>query len=117
MTRIGADQTQDHVFRSARIRAIRVIRVPSLPPAVQHPHGLEPESGRADVEVVVWYGILFAWIFVLGCAVGSFLNVCVYRLPRRKNLLWPSSRCGRCFSPIPLYHNVPLVSYWVLRGH
>jgi leader peptidase (prepilin peptidase)/N-methyltransferase len=68
------------------------------------------------VEVAVWYAIVFGWVFVLGCAVGSFLNVCVYRLPRHKNLLWPSSRCGSCFTPIPLYHNVPLLSYWLLRG-
>jgi leader peptidase (prepilin peptidase) / N-methyltransferase len=68
------------------------------------------------VEVAVWYAIVFGWLFVVGCAVGSFLNVCVYRLPRHKNLLWPSSRCGFCFTPIPLYHNVPLLSYWLLRG-
>lgn len=68
------------------------------------------------MEVVIWYAILFTWLFVMGCAVGSFLNVCVYRLPRGKNLLWPSSRCGFCFTPIPLYHNVPLLSYWLLRG-
>ena len=60
--------------------------------------------------------VVLVWLFVMGCAVGSFLNVCIYRLPRHKNLLWPSSRCGVCAQPIALYHNIPLVSWWWLRG-
>src|SRR5262249_50510800 len=49
-------------------------------------------------------------------ALGSFINVCVSRLPYEKSLLWPGSRCGSCFQPIKLLDNIPLVSYWVLRG-
>jgi leader peptidase (prepilin peptidase)/N-methyltransferase len=64
----------------------------------------------------VWPAAVFVWLFVLGSAVGSFLNVCIYRIPRGRSLMWPSSRCGSCLTPIPLYLNVPLVSWWWLRG-
>ncbi len=63
--------------------------------------------------------LLAAWfilIFALGAAVGSFLNVCIYRLPLEKSILWPSSRCSSCLQPIRLRDNIPLLSYWLLRG-
>jgi len=69
-----------------------------------------------DYVVYVWLGLFTAWLFVVGCAVGSFLNVVIYRLPRGKALTWPSSRCGACLAPIRLLDNVPLLSYWRLRG-
>jgi leader peptidase (prepilin peptidase)/N-methyltransferase len=69
-----------------------------------------------DLLLYLLPALVLVWVFVLGTAVGSFLNVCIYRLPRRKNLLWPSSRCGVCLRAIPLYLNVPLVSWWWLRG-
>lgn len=66
--------------------------------------------------VLIWLTFFFFWVFVLGCAIGSFLNVVIYRLPRGKNLFWPSSRCGACLKPIPSADNVPLWSYLRLRG-
>jgi leader peptidase (prepilin peptidase)/N-methyltransferase len=54
--------------------------------------------------------------FALGAIVGSFLNVCIYRLPLEKSILWPGSRCGQCLQPIRWYDNIPLLSYWLLRG-
>jgi leader peptidase (prepilin peptidase)/N-methyltransferase len=62
--------------------------------------------------LVVWLVV----VFVLGAVVGSFLNVCVYRLPLEKSVFWPGSRCGHCYQKIRWYDNIPLVSYWVLRG-
>lgn len=62
---------------------------------------------------------LYAWlvlVFLLGTCIGSFLNVCIARLPWEKNILWPASRCGRCFQAIRWYDNLPLLSYLVLRG-
>jgi leader peptidase (prepilin peptidase) / N-methyltransferase len=53
---------------------------------------------------------------VLGLSVGSFLNVCIYRIPRRQSVAWPPSHCPRCRHPIAWYHNVPVVSYLALRG-
>src|SRR5262249_54090573 len=59
-----------------------------------------------------WVGM----VFILGAGVGSFLNVCAYRLPYEKSVLWPGSRCGSCFQAIRWYDNVPLLSYWLRRG-
>jgi leader peptidase (prepilin peptidase) / N-methyltransferase len=53
---------------------------------------------------------------MLGLAVGSFLNVCIYRLPRRESLSWPGSRCAKCGRPLAWYENVPVVSWIVLRA-
>jgi leader peptidase (prepilin peptidase)/N-methyltransferase len=53
---------------------------------------------------------------VLGLLVGSFLNVCIYRLPRRESVAWPASHCPSCQRPLDWYENVPLVSWLVLRG-
>lgn len=53
---------------------------------------------------------------LLGLVVGSFLNVCIYRLPRKESLNWPGSHCTACSRPLSWYENVPLVSWLVLRG-
>lgn len=69
--------------------------------------------------VAEWSLLMLAFVaaFVMGAIVGSFLNVCIARLPQEKSLLWPNgSRCGHCFQPVRWYDNIPLVSYWVLRG-
>jgi leader peptidase (prepilin peptidase)/N-methyltransferase len=58
--------------------------------------------------------VLFLLFF--GLAVGSFLNVCIYRLPRRESLNWPGSHCTSCSRPLAWYENVPLVSWLALRG-
>jgi len=56
-------------------------------------------------------------IFVLGAIIGSFLNVCIYRLPLEKSIIWPqTSHCMSCYQPIRWYDNIPLVSYWALGG-
>lgn len=63
--------------------------------------------------------MIFVWLgfaFLIGAAIGSWLNVCVYRIPYEKSVLWPSSHCGHCFQRVRWYDNIPLVSYWVLRG-
>ena len=66
-----------------------------------------------------------ALLFLLGCCVGSFISVIVYRLPlmrahqernSRFNLALPSSSCPHCGSAIKLQHNLPVGSYLWLRG-
>ena len=59
--------------------------------------------------------ILFL-VFVLGAALGSFLNVVIYRLPRGESLVRPRSHCPHCGAPIAARDNVPIVSYLILRG-
>lgn len=54
--------------------------------------------------------------FALGSVVGSFLNVCIHRLPRGMSILRPPSHCPSCGATIRWYDNVPLLSYLVLRG-
>jgi leader peptidase (prepilin peptidase)/N-methyltransferase len=59
---------------------------------------------------------VIAIVALLGLIVGSFLNVCIYRLPRRESLVWPASRCTSCERPLAWYENVPIVSWLVLGG-
>jgi leader peptidase (prepilin peptidase) / N-methyltransferase len=55
-------------------------------------------------------------VFVLGLVFGSFLNVCIYRLPRGLSVVTPRSACPHCEKPIPFYDNIPVLSWIVLRG-
>jgi leader peptidase (prepilin peptidase)/N-methyltransferase len=55
-------------------------------------------------------------IFILGLAFGSFLNVCVYRLPLGLSVSTPRSACPNCKHPIALYDNIPVLSWLILRG-
>ena len=66
--------------------------------------------------VVVWIVFVLLMLFLLGSAVGSFLNVCIVRLPQGRSLIRPASCCGECHTPIRSRDNVPLLSYWLLRG-
>jgi leader peptidase (prepilin peptidase)/N-methyltransferase len=60
--------------------------------------------------------LLAAAIFVLGLAFGSFLNVCIYRLPRAMSVVRPRSACPECRQPIAFYDNLPVVSWLILGG-
>ena len=53
---------------------------------------------------------------IFGALVGSFLNVCIFRLPKEESIIWPGSRCPHCKKPINFYDNIPLISYLLLRG-
>ncbi len=55
-------------------------------------------------------------VVVFGLAVGSFLNVCIHRLPRNESLVSPASRCPACGHPIRWHDNVPVLGYLLLRG-
>ncbi len=60
--------------------------------------------------------LLLIFSFIFGAVVGSFLNVCIYRIPNEMSLAYPSSHCTSCKKPIPFYHNIPILSYIILGG-
>ena len=53
--------------------------------------------------------------FILGALIGSFLNVCIYRIPAGKSIISPGSTCS-CGKPIKAYDNIPILSWFILRG-
>ncbi len=55
-------------------------------------------------------------VFLYGIIIGSFLNVLIYRMPRKLSLIRPRSKCPQCGSKIEFYDNVPIFSYVILRG-
>ncbi len=60
--------------------------------------------------------ILMVFLFALGAVVGSFLNVCIYRIPWQKSVIWPGSHCPKCWQAIAPQDNIPIVSWLALRG-
>jgi leader peptidase (prepilin peptidase)/N-methyltransferase len=61
-------------------------------------------------------GLLIAYCALFGLIIGSFLNVVIYRVPRKESVVTPRSACPRCHTPIAPRDNVPLVSWALLRG-
>jgi leader peptidase (prepilin peptidase)/N-methyltransferase len=56
------------------------------------------------------------FIFVLGLLIGSFVNVCIYRIPIKKSIVFPPSSCTKCRHQIKWYENIPVLSWLFLRG-
>lgn len=59
---------------------------------------------------------VLGWIFVLGLVIGSFLNVVILRTVSGESIVFPSSKCPKCQTPLKWYHNIPVFSYLFLRG-
>jgi leader peptidase (prepilin peptidase)/N-methyltransferase len=68
--------------------------------------------------VIIYQGgnPLILLILIYGLVIGSFLNVCIYRIPRGENIAWPGSHCPTCSHSLKWYDNIPLISYLLLRG-
>jgi leader peptidase (prepilin peptidase)/N-methyltransferase len=64
----------------------------------------------------LYHNIIPAFIFLFGAAVGSFLNVCIYRIPSGTSIIFPSSFCPKCKTKIKPYDNIPILSYVILGG-
>lgn len=56
------------------------------------------------------------FVFLFGLVIGSFLNVCIVRIPERKSIVSPSSACPKCGAPVRPYDNIPVISYLLLQG-
>lgn len=55
-------------------------------------------------------------VFLFGLVVGSFVNVCIHRLPRNESIVFPASRCPACKTPIRPWHNIPVIGFLMLMG-
>jgi leader peptidase (prepilin peptidase)/N-methyltransferase len=64
----------------------------------------------------MYYEIEIFLVFVLGLIVGSFSNVCIYRVPRNESVIYPASHCPKCRAKIKPLDNIPLLSYILLKG-
>lgn len=71
-------------------------------------------SLEALLGVPEWVG--YAFVFVLGAAIGSFLNVVIYRVPNEMSVVLPNSACPNCKNAIKPYDNIPIISWMMLRG-
>jgi len=60
--------------------------------------------------------MILIFSFIFGIILGSFLNVCIHRLPLHQSIVFPVSHCCSCEKPIAFYDNIPLISFIVLRG-
>jgi leader peptidase (prepilin peptidase) / N-methyltransferase len=69
-----------------------------------------------QIETVAIAALAGVCVFLFGLVIGSFLNVCILRIPERKSVVLPSSACPACGAPIRAYDNIPVVSYLVLGG-
>ena len=76
---------------------------------------LGSELMQQSVSSSLWLMVLI-FSFILGSCWGSFLNVCIWRLPRRESVVTVPSHCTKCHKPIAWYDNLPVISYLVLRG-
>ena len=66
------------------------------------------------IPFVPYLGVIFSAL--LGAVVGSFLNVCIYRIPTGESIVLPASHCPTCGESIRWYDNIPVISYLILRG-
>lgn len=56
------------------------------------------------------------FLFIMGAVCGSFMNVCIYRMPRKESLITPRSHCPSCKSAIKWFDNIPILSFLLLKG-
>lgn len=63
-----------------------------------------------------YYFVFASFALGLGCCIASFLNVCIWRLPRDESVVWPPSHCPKCNARIRWYQNIPVLSWLALRG-
>jgi leader peptidase (prepilin peptidase)/N-methyltransferase len=77
-------------------------------------------KGNEDKVLIAWLSsqnvILAFWLFAMGGAIGSFVNVVAYRLPAGLSLIQPGSHCPTCKHPIRWHDNLPILGWFVLRG-
>lgn len=69
-----------------------------------------------QIRIVAPSTLIAIFVFCFGLIIGSFLNVCILRIPERKSIVLPASACPKCGAPIRPYDNIPVLSYLLLGG-
>ncbi|MGN0594842.1 MAG: prepilin peptidase [Hominimerdicola sp.] len=69
-----------------------------------------------DTGLILCYIAIYAFAFLFGVCIGSFLNVCIYRLPKGESLIKSNSHCMTCGEPIKRRDLIPIISWCILRG-
>jgi leader peptidase (prepilin peptidase)/N-methyltransferase len=78
-----------------------------------------PDLGSSPLNLFDFAGHIYflaAAFFLFGLVFGSFLNVCIYRMPRELSVVSPGSACPKCEAPIAAYDNIPVLSWLILGG-
>lgn len=72
--------------------------------------------GLSEEDLTLLMRWALGFVLCLGAIVGSFLNVCIYRIPLEQSVVTPRSHCFGCGKVIPWYYNIPVLAWFVLRG-
>ena len=59
----------------------------------------------------------YLFVLFIGLAIGSFLNILIIRIPKNESIIFPASHCTVCNHPLKLWHNIPIFSWFMLKGH
>ncbi len=81
--------------------------------STRHTHTIVPLPGLWQSQVVI---PILVFVFLFGLVIGSFLNVCILRIPVEKSIVLPSSSCPKCGKEIAGYDNIPVLSWLILGG-
>src|ERR1700735_2726954 len=77
---------------------------------------LEGRAALGHNRIVAFTTFIGIFVFLFGLIIGSFLNVCILRIPSGKSIVLPASACPKCGEPIRPYDNIPVLSYLLLGG-
>ncbi|MDO4944863.1 MAG: prepilin peptidase [Ruminococcus sp.] len=69
-----------------------------------------------DTQLMIYYTVMYIFVFLFGACIGSFLNVCIYRLPTGESLIKRNSHCMTCGEEIKHRDLIPIVSWCLLKG-
>lgn len=69
-----------------------------------------------DAQYYIYVAVIYVFVFLFGACVGSFLNVCIYRLPKEESLIKRNSHCMSCGEPIKRRDLIPIISWCALKG-
>src|SRR6185436_10007484 len=120
---LGGARARPHPPRRTHRSGWRAVRAPKRPRSPRERVAAQSaaDRARATAAALVMIDTLPAALGIalaaaVGAIVGSFLNVCIYRLPLRKSVVWPSSACTKCGRELSWYENIPVLSWLALRA-